>query len=546
MPGSVKGNRIDIAKRLLVTSANFSNRVTEWLGSRQASKSSSGVFIRYTAIDGLGWRDRLRTWTRWTAPIVKKQLEDGPKSSNSALEPPANDTISPAKNESIDSVIASKETTDAVEQKNDSQTAPIAKRVDDEESNSVLEPPANDTLTPTKNESPDSAMVFKETTDSVEQKNNGQPAETSAAHDVSEISARWEDSYRLESSALIGSVLHSYDNDDHASTMSLRPVGRTAKVRRTFSTAVPNISTLLGSDSTLGARKRPHRTLIMQFQPNPFFKSSKTSKAVGAAALSVFPPVEMRFSVEQKTAYKLRDILAVVSVGNSDLMLPESASDVRFQQRSVSNLVASAGQYPPGIAEFLRNSSLDLKDGNFDAPAKLTIPIAAHLCPVRGFQFMGEGEEGADTQDVEYLFTGLEIRKTVMTFYEGWRLHYTSIEAGRAAGRRGELRLLPVRLDRSEVPATEEDFLDAACRLAAGITQGTTRIKDDIVRTVHKPQHVPIGKILVGAKPDSSPHVYFDKRVDIRQPLEQVQDAGKEQERIEFLFGEGGDQDEFA
>lgn len=508
-----------------MSSANFSNRVTGWLGCRESSKSSSGVFIKYPAVEGLGWRDRLRQWTRWSAPIAKRDdNEGGPKETDAGLETPENDALSPTsmKNESPDTTMASQEMTENLEQNHDNQSGETSA---------------------THNNQPEETSAAQE----------NQTEETSVMHNEPEISAHWQDSYRTESSALIGSVLHSYADDTKASTMALQPVHKSVKVHRTFATAVPNLSRLLGSRSTRGIRPKPLRTLIMHFQPNPFFKSRKTSKPIGAAALSAFPPVEMRFSIDPgANAFKVRDIQAIVSAKNSDLMLPESASDVRFQQRSTSNLSASPGQFPPGIAEFLRDSDLDIRDGNFDAPAKLSIPIARHLCQAPGLEILGGGEKGADTQDVEYLFTGLEIRKTVMMSYEGWRLHYTSIEAGRAGGRRGELRLLPVRVDESPSPATEEEFLEAACRLAGGVTRdGVEESPTRMVRAAR-----PVTKVWVDPKPDPAEKIprYFSKKVDIRQRLVHVRgnkiggsgESIVRVEDIEYMFGGAGDEDQFA
>lgn len=498
--------------RLLVTSANFSNRVTNWLGCRETTKKSSGMFVMHTDVEGLGWRDRLRQWTRWTAPIAKRADDmDKPENSIAVLEGPADQkALSPMDNEEPEPVKGATEITHAVEEMQATQT---------EASSSW-----------------------------------GRP-ETKPEHFV-----HWKHSYGVESSAVIGSVLHSHANPANASTLALQPSGEVVEVHRAFSTAVPNLSRILGSSSTRGIRRKPHRTLIMHFQPNPFSKSPKTSKPLSAAALSTFPPIEMRFSIDPDTnTFKVRDIQAVVSVNISDLMLPESASDVRFQQRSVSTLMPRrrGATYPPGITEFLSNASLDIGNGNFDAPAKLAIPIAAHLCQGAGFELLGEGGAASttDTRDVEYLFTGLEVRKTVMMDYKGWRLHYTSIEAGKAGGRRGELRLLPVRLGKTARPATEEEFVEAACRLADGVEGGG--MQANLARKVRAAKQVT--KVWVDPEPEPEPELneagarpkYFNKRVDIRHPLARMADEANAQEmgeleRVEYRFGEEGDEDAFV
>lgn len=502
--------------RYLVTSENISNRITNWLGCRETAKASSGVFMTFTAIEGLGWRDRLRQWTRWTAPIAKKAdqqdvpQQDVPQHSSTTLEQSANVLIA----------------------------------------------------SPTINGEPQSVDVGQElVANAMLQSKTSQTGGNSMSKNGHDGSLHWEDKYRIESSALIGCVLHSYADTSKPSAMASLPIGKASKSQmlRTFSTAVPNLSKLFGSTSMQDVRRvGPHRTLIMNFRPNPFFKSPETSQSIGAAALSAFPPLEMRFSIdEDNNSYILRDIQAIVSVRNSDFMLPESVSDVRFQQRTVSTLAVRPEHYPPSLAKFLSNSSLDIEHGYFDAPPKLTIPIAAHLCQGSGFDLLGRGKAGADMQDVEYLFTGLEIRKRVMMSWEGWRLHYTSIEAGKAGGRRGELRLIPVRLDSVSTAATEEEFLESACRLADGAEGGG--VEQSVVRAVHMPK--PVRKIWTdGGRADAHHKIprFFTKRVDIRRPevqesetmhmanMQEMSEHLAEQEEKESRFGKEGDEDEFA
>jgi hypothetical protein len=454
----------------------------------------------YPAIEGLGWRDRLRQWTRWTAPIAKIADHSGGKgSSNAALKTRKS--------------VASLSSAETEKPQPEEATREMPAAVDD------------------------SQVGISE----------------------SATTSGWQDSYQIESSALIGSVLHSHSDTIKVETMALQPRVKTAKMSRAFSSSVPNLSRILGSKAVRGIRDKPHRTLIMRFQPNPFFKSAEATRPLGAEALSAFPAIEMRFSIDSETnAFKVRSILAIASVENSDVMLPESPSDIRFQQRSVSSLIPtqSDGEYPPGIAQFLRDATLDIQQGNFDAPAKLTIPIASHLYQQQGSGPLGDADEDG-TRHVEYLFTGLEVRKTVMMAYDGWRLHYTSIEAGRAGGRRGELRLLPVRLDKSSKPATEEEFVDAAFKLAEGVEGlGTASIerpaKQSLVtkpwvdsrRDEHRTERIP---------------KYFSRSVGIRRPVPVVHDGDSHEGSIqepkekpvgvdgaEYGFGQVGDNDQFA
>jgi hypothetical protein len=433
---------------------------------------SDGAFVEYTATDGLVWRDRLRQWTRWTTPIAKKVEEQNePAESTRSLETPTEDKAP------------------------SHETKPVIQKQQE----------------PTEVETDDS-----------QHKPKGY--------------AYWQDNYHTESSALLGSIIHSHLDPAKPFAKALQSMGETSDVRRAFSTAVPNLSTILGSKPTRAIRRKPLESLIMRFQPNPFFIPKESTTPIGIAALSAFPPIEMRFATNQETKeLELKDIQAVVSLENSDIMLPDSAVDLRFQQRSLSRFRVLHNRYPPGISEFLHNSTLNLSQGKLETPPKLTIPIARHLCQEPGLDLLGKKEAEGDLHDVEYLFAGLEIRKTMVLEFEGWRLLYTSIEAGKAGGRRGELRLRPIRTKRFGQEDTEAAFVDTAYRLADALATG--EVESNVVRKV--PSLVPIAR-MVGSTVDrkasrktKAPR-YFSKRVDIRDPSREVKD-GKMMEDDEEL-----------
>ena len=119
----------------------------------------------------------------------------------------------------------------------------------------------------------------------------------------------------------------------------------------------------------------------------------------------------------------------------------------------------------------------------------LRIPIASHLCKPPGFEILGTGKKDAKNHDVEYLFAGLEIRKSIAMEFDGWRLLYTSVEAGKAGGRRGELRLCPARVNKDVGEPSEETeaaFLESAFKLAGGSYTSTDvrKIVQDYIRMI--------------------------------------------------------------
>jgi hypothetical protein len=118
----------------------------------------------------------------------------------------------------------------------------------------------------------------------------------------------------------------------------------------------------------------------------------------------------------------------------------------------------------------------------------LNIPIAEHLCTKDAFELLGPDRTDSEVQNIEYLFAGREVRKTITTEFDGWRLLYTSVEAGKVGGRRGELRLRPARTAEPDDPKleTEEAFLETAFKLAdASYSSFEARnIIEKLVRTV--------------------------------------------------------------
>jgi hypothetical protein len=72
----------------------------------------------------------------------------------------------------------------------------------------------------------------------------------------------------------------------------------------------------------------------------------------------------------------------------------------------------------------------------------------------------------AEDLEVEYMFAGLEMRRSVATEVNGWKLVYTSVEAGQGGGRRAELALEGEKMVDS--PGGVEDFVRTLNNLTVG------------------------------------------------------------------------------
>ncbi len=402
-----------------MTAGDFSDRVQYELATHTPD-SGKGALITYDLIRGLPWRERLRSWSRWISPTRHNDL------------------------------------------------LPVELNLDPKKSppNTILTSPA-------------------------ESRENLKPGRTKKAKPVGQEdeTTYWGSDLFTETSVIFGSILHS-PLQPMSSPVSAKMLAKDTLVH-TFSSHVPNISRLLSKADTKRdeqfwksgspiVRKHVLERLVVHFQPNPFYipstaKGEATRGSLGAAALSAFPPIEMLFDIEDDAvkSAKLKYIQAVTHESMKDLMLPGSAVDLRFQQRTTTRLKR---RYINQVEDFLKKCNLNLKgQKRLATPRSIILPISSTICREPGLKVLdgkaskASSEAGEDIRDVEYLYTGLEIRKTRVFNYKGWVLLYTSCEGGKARGARGELKL---RARKDAELVSEEDFLQFAYQVARIITEG--------------------------------------------------------------------------
>ena len=184
----------------------------------------------------------------------------------------------------------------------------------------------------------------------------------------------------------------------------------------------------------------------------------------------------MRFTVEPKTgAVKLVAVHAVIATENTDIMLTHASIDLRFQQHSLRKLQFVPSALPKGIREFLAAANLSRArgQGKLETPGKISMLLEKHVCNAEHFGQLGMKDPGDRMFEVEYLFAGMEVRNTLLLdTVDGWRLRYTSVDAGKAIGKRGELALLPVKSLGAIGQDTEEEFIEAAFGVAGVLDKG--------------------------------------------------------------------------
>ncbi|KAK6586687.1 hypothetical protein PZA11_001744 [Diplocarpon coronariae] len=433
------------------------SRVENRLASGPLS-TKEGAFVSTTISDTLPWRHRLRDWVRWTAPTGKdEQMPAKISDPQSAIQPSA--------------------------------SSPKVDR-------------------------PQKVKVDKSSTSA------------STTHPY------WRDDYFTNISAVLGKVLHS----SLASPPAKLELGGYNQIH-TFAAQAPNLSRVINK-ARLRMRNKDEKieTLVLRFTPNPFYIVTHAAKGkyaakrpfkrrpIGAEAMTAFPAIEISLSIDRqaKEVAKLKDVLAIVHECKTDVMLPHNSIDLQFQQRTTCRM--SHIGISKVIAKYLKecNFALHGRD-SLQFPPSVKIPISKHLCRGAGFHLLGQELDSdgnqiksEDVRDIPYLFAGLEIHQSLAFDYQDWVLLYSSIEAGKAGGRRAELKLRPIRAGQV---ADEKQFIDMAYQLAndagepdtastTGLKVGIRAVKGAPVRRVGSEDFRLFNKVALDR---SGSKVYWDE-----------------------------------
>lgn len=304
---------------------------------------------------------------------------------------------------------------------------------------------------------------------------------------------RWEDQTFTTSSIVLGHILHESDGQAPIAA----PLANASTVKGTkFLPTTQNLAQLL-SDNELTTTE-PQASVRMRFVPSPW-------TSTGPKATRTFPPVDMRFSINEETKQlELEDVVAVMQSTASDVMLPDCALDLRFRQSITCRLRTLHSNQLESIKDFLLASQLNITNGPLVTPSSLTIPISRHM-------FKHDDDTNIEAPaSVEYLFAGLEYRKTFSTAFDGWKLMYASIEGGKAEGRRTELSLRPTRVNTNENLArsspqsykerSADRFIEAAYKLVDALEETESNVR----QVEHGPESIRLVQLLNGSSKKDS------------------------------------------
>ncbi|KAI1501671.1 mitochondrial inner-membrane-bound regulator-domain-containing protein [Biscogniauxia marginata] len=182
----------------------------------------------------------------------------------------------------------------------------------------------------------------------------------------------------------------------------------------------------------------------------------KQEKEIEAEPDEVFeeppaPVLELRLSATDTEILGVESLRAIKRAHNSDVLLPSSPVDLRFTQMEYATLLAkdaaTLAAWQP-IQDYVNAARLDLVAGKLEAR-----PTQRFHVPRRLYSNWLDGDirpylqselDPDELISAQYTFVGLEVHRSISLPYDGHRLTYTSIEAGRGGGRRAEVILEPV------------------------------------------------------------------------------------------------------
>ncbi|ROW10286.1 hypothetical protein VMCG_01662 [Cytospora schulzeri] len=264
-------------------------------------------------------------------------------------------------------------------------------------------------------------------------------------------------------------------------------------------------------------------TVLMRFVP--YTEVTNTIKDT-ADTTTQAPQLELRLDASDRRILGARSLRAVSQTSISDILLPTEHVDVRSTQRLYAELPGRAIDSTEGMAplvDFLRASRLEPGKGELVTPPRLCdLGLPGWL--LRGGSSSGSSsgsdgqvvsaaaehqQQGVNNNDhkggllpptpgstpsdealvpTSYVFAGLEVHRTLQTTYDGWKLVYTSVEAGQGGGRRAELSLEAVpgydkALRRAGGDVNTSHFLQSMYQLARGLKGRVQEGPDGEVRT---------------------------------------------------------------
>jgi len=221
--------------------------------------------------------------------------------------------------------------------------------------------------------------------------------------------------------------------------------------RRTMTTTVPEILQSL-EDVPFSAQDVRHE-LRVRLTPSRVEDDSSVD-------LKFLPEIDLRIGPrKEKEPTQIRSVQLIRNVTESDLLLPREVADIRFRSHTASEATT---QIDPKIQRFVEESNFDVwGEERLRTPSKLSLRIpkwAIH---------QDAGQDITRTIGVEYAYHSMEYQSYMSFSFRGVRMFYSTVEAGKAGGRRSELRFEATLEDSHSVKRDFIPFFNAVREFVA-------------------------------------------------------------------------------
>lgn len=339
------------------------------------------------------------------------------------------------------------------------------------------------------------------------------------------LTPRWSP-FRVRTNAVFGHVLHLFEpNWPYSADKAVTTIKALANSPRVISPLIPPITKMdLKGWVPYNSPSNMTSMVVMRFVPS---NDTNTS----AQQTNPAPLLELRMQASDEDIIAIDSLRAVARTQVSDILFPSEVVDVRTTQRLEAELSGSMVDVADGMAPlitFLTSSYLQIREGKLLTPPSITdlgLPewmfqdhyheFVSHKKSLAGYESIkpndnekregqnrkkkakhgdnekekktklsreGGGEEDTPLRPTSYVFAGLEVHRTLETTYDGWKLAYTSIEAGQGGGRRAELSLearpgYDRDLRRTEDQINAQEFLQSVYTLARGLPGGLVKTR---------------------------------------------------------------------
>ncbi|MCJ1419164.1 hypothetical protein MMC32_005517 [Xylographa parallela] len=202
---------------------------------------------------------------------------------------------------------------------------------------------------------------------------------------------------------------------------------KTIDSRRTMVTGLPG--SLEAFERLLGSNSEDYQDIRVRLQPSNMESSADVE-------LRSLPEVDLCIRLNNQTkSVGVESVRLVRDQRESDLLMPQEVADAKFRAYTYFE---SKPQLDPRITEFIGASNFDVwGESRLRTPSKLNLFVPRFALPISARDLIEDG----DGIEVEYVFTSLEYHSYMRTMYQGCRVYYNTVEAGKTGGRRMDLWL---------------------------------------------------------------------------------------------------------